>query len=157
MSARKRRVYEAKFKLPAVERLISGEPIEALAAELGVTKLKLYQWQLKFRREGVLRRAGRPSRSAVAGEIATAAPLAVLDDKSARQRIAELERKTGGWPLCRRSHRRVDRTPFIMRAFMTVASREPGRAAGSVPLFRRLTSACRYPPAVSPASFRQTA
>jgi len=95
MSARKRRVYEAKFKLSAVERLISGEPIEALAAELGVTKLKLYQWRLKFRREGVLRRAGRPSRSAVAGEIVTAAPLAVSDDKSARQRIAELERKIG--------------------------------------------------------------
>jgi transposase len=92
MSARKRRVYEAKFKLSAVERLISGEPIEALAAELGVTKLKLYQWRLKFRREGVLRRAGRPSRSDVAGEIA---PLAVSDDKSARQRIAELERKIG--------------------------------------------------------------
>ena len=95
MSARKRRVYEAKFKLSAVERLISGEPIEALAAELGVTRLKLYQWRLKFRREGVLRRAGRPSRCAVAGEIATAAPLAVSDDKSARQRIAELERKIG--------------------------------------------------------------
>jgi transposase len=95
MSARKRRVYEARFKLSAVERLISGEPIEALAAELGVTKLKLYQWRLKFRREGVLRRAGRPRRSAVAGEIATAAPLTVSDDKSARQRIAELERKIG--------------------------------------------------------------
>jgi len=95
MSAQKRRVYEAKFKLPAVERLISGEPIEALAAELGVTRLKLYQWRLKFRGEGVLRRVGRPSRSAVAGETATAAPLAVSDDKSARQRIAELERKIG--------------------------------------------------------------
>ena len=42
MSTRKRRVYEVEFKLAAVERLIAGEPIEALAAELGVTKLKLY-------------------------------------------------------------------------------------------------------------------
>lgn len=95
MSTRKRRVYEAEFKLSAVERLISGEPIEALAAELGVTKLKLYQWRLKFRREGVLRRAGRPGRSAAGGEIATAAPQTVGDDKSARARIAELERKIG--------------------------------------------------------------
>jgi hypothetical protein len=76
-------------------RAVLAQPIEALAAELGVTKLKLYQWRLKVRREGVLRRAGRPSRSAVAGEIATAAPLAVSDDKPARQRIAELECKIG--------------------------------------------------------------
>lgn len=95
MSTRKRRVYEVRFKLSAVERLIAGEPIEALAAELGVTKLKLYQWRLKFRREGVLRRAGRPSGSAVGSEASTAAPLGVRDDKSARQRIGELERKIG--------------------------------------------------------------
>jgi len=94
MSVRKRRVYEVEFKLAAVERLICGEPIDALAAELGVTKLKLYQWRLKYRREGVLRRAGRPGRSAVKGE-ATAAPQAVRDGKSARARIAELERKVG--------------------------------------------------------------
>jgi transposase len=91
MSTRKRRVYEAQFKLSAVERLISGEPIEALAAELGVTKLKLYQWRLKYRREGVLRRAGRPSRSAPA----MAGPPPVRDDTSASVRIADLERKIG--------------------------------------------------------------
>jgi transposase len=95
MSARKRRVYEVAFKMSAVERLIGGEPIEALAAELGVTKLKLYQWRLKFRREGVLRRAGRPVRSAVGGDPARAALPAVGGDRPARARIAELERKIG--------------------------------------------------------------
>jgi len=35
MSARKHRVYEIEFQVAAVERLISGEPIAALAAESG--------------------------------------------------------------------------------------------------------------------------
>jgi transposase-like protein len=92
MSTRQRRVFEPEFKLSAVERLISGEPIEALAAELGVTKLHLYKWRLKLGREGVLRRAGRPGRSAVAGE---AEPAALRDVGSARKRMTELERKIG--------------------------------------------------------------
>ena len=92
MSERQRRVFEPEFKLCAVERLISGEPIEALAAELGVTKLHLYKWRLKFLREGVLRRAGRPGRAAVAGE---AEPAVVRDVGSARKHIGELERKIG--------------------------------------------------------------
>src|SRR5256885_6673028 len=97
MSARKRRVCEARFKLSAVERLISGEPIEALAAELGVTKLKLYQWRLKFRRGGVLRRAGRPSRSAVAGGAATAAPPGGAGGKSWGGGDGRAWGENGGW------------------------------------------------------------
>ena len=94
MSERKRRLFEPEFKLSAVERLNGGEPIEALAAELGVSKTHLYKWRLKLHREGVLRRAGRQGRScAVAGE--TAGPQAVGDVGSAPERIAELERKIG--------------------------------------------------------------
>jgi transposase len=90
MSERQRRVFEPEFKLSAVKRLISGEPIEALAAELGVTKLHLYKWRLKLHREGVLRRAGRPATVAGAAE-----PAALRDVGSARKLIGELERKIG--------------------------------------------------------------
>ena len=93
MSERRRRVFEPEFKASAVKRLISGEPIEALAAELGVTKLHLYKWRLKLHREGVLRRAGRPA--AVTGGAEPVAAEALRDVGSARKHIGELERKIG--------------------------------------------------------------
>jgi transposase len=122
MSTGKRRVYEAQFKLSAVERLICGEPIADLAAELGVTKLKLYQWRLKYRREGVLRRAGRPSRCAWEGAPAMAGPPPVQDDRSARARIAELERKIGKQQL---------ELDFFRQALRQVGgARRPGEGLG---------------------------
>jgi transposase len=93
MSARKRRVFEPEFKVSAVRRLMSGELIEALSAELGVTKLQLYKWRLRFRRGGfaALRRAGRPRQAA--GAPARTEELVDLD--AAHKHIAELERKIG--------------------------------------------------------------
>lgn len=96
MSVAKRRVFDREFKLSAVERLMSGELIEALSAELGVSKLHLYKWRLHFCRggPGALRRAGRPRQVAVAsGTAATGAGEA--EAVLAARRIAELERKIG--------------------------------------------------------------
>ena len=45
MSGRKRRVFDPAFKVSVVERLMSGEGIEALSAELGVLTFHLYKWR----------------------------------------------------------------------------------------------------------------
>jgi len=95
MSERKRRVYTAEFKREAVERLIAGETIDVVAAELGVSKTHLYKWRGLLRHGGPLRRAGRPSKRAGALEVEPVPAEALRDIKAARRRIVELERKVG--------------------------------------------------------------
>jgi transposase len=95
MSARKRRVFDPAFKLSAVERLLSGDLIDALSAELGVSALHLYKWRLHFCRGGpdALRRPGRPRRVALASGAEGAGEAEEL--LAARRRISELEGKIG--------------------------------------------------------------
>jgi transposase len=92
MSKRKRRVFGREFKLSAVQRMIAGESVAALASELKVPKAHLYKWCGHFRRGGpeALRLARRPRKDFRTSEVTPAPDLA-----TARRRISELERKVG--------------------------------------------------------------
>jgi len=92
MSEGKRRVYSREFKLSAVQRMMAGEGIAALARELQIPKAHLYKWCGHFRRGGpeALRLARRP-RKDFRTSVVTPAP----DLATARRRISDLERKVG--------------------------------------------------------------
>lgn len=53
MSDRTPRTYTTEFKERAAQRLASGESASALAAELGVRRKLLYDWDRSYRRDGV--------------------------------------------------------------------------------------------------------
>jgi transposase len=91
MKRARNRTFSREFKLWAVERMLSGANVSALARELTVLRKDLYKWRDRFRALGAdgLRPTGRPPRSVAAA----APPLDAL--QAARQRIAELERKVG--------------------------------------------------------------
>jgi transposase len=92
MSEGKRRVFGREFKLAAVERLLAGESVAALARELGVASGHLYKWCGHFRRGGAeaLRPACRPRKGFGVRDLE-----AMGDRASADKRIGELERKIG--------------------------------------------------------------
>lgn len=108
------------FKLAALQRMLAGENVSALARELGIKRKLLYQWRDRVRANGPsgLRSRGRPKRDLVEGiEIGAdtpgspsalvvspaskassqAPPLAeaAVALMQAEARIAELERKVG--------------------------------------------------------------
>jgi transposase len=97
------------FKLAALQRMLSGENVSALARELGIKRKLLYQWRDRFRAAGPagLRSRGRPRRALappgdvepVAGAAVPAAGSATSGSAAAlaaaQARIAELERKVG--------------------------------------------------------------
>jgi transposase len=89
---RKSRSFSAETKLAVVKRMLCGEEVRALAKELKVSRTFLYRWKDRYRKLGAagfqLRR-GRPPNKATN----LRAPTDDLD--SAKQRIAELERKIG--------------------------------------------------------------
>ena len=85
----------AEFKRAAVSRVAAGEPVSAVASDLGIDRRRLYEWQEQVRQGGLeaLRGPGRPRKSGLDGP-----PLgrAILHEgAAARGRIAELERKIG--------------------------------------------------------------
>jgi len=90
--ARKSRSFSAETKLAVVKRMLCGEEVRALAKELKVSRTFLYRWKDRYRKLGAagfqLRR-GRPPNKVTN----LRAPTDDLD--SAKQRIAELERKIG--------------------------------------------------------------
>lgn len=107
--SRKRRVFfSQEFKVAAVERMLAGENVSALAKELDVLRKDLYLWRERHRRGGPSalrpRRPGPRRKSEMEGA-ATEAPAAMvpsstpppaMDTLSAAQaRIAALERKVG--------------------------------------------------------------
>jgi transposase len=89
MSTGKRRVYSREFKVSAVQRMLAGEHVAALAKDLQIPAGHLYKWCGHFRRGGpeALRPACRPRKV-----FGAPAPLSVA---TARKRISELERKVG--------------------------------------------------------------
>jgi transposase-like protein len=107
MSRARRSPFNQEFKLAAIERMAAGENVSALARELGVARKFLYAWRDRFRIGGaealVPRRPGPKPKSATASKAATgAAPLSTAPSegppdalRTARTRIAELERKVG--------------------------------------------------------------
>jgi transposase len=91
--------YETGFKLAAVRRVLAGESVSAVAQELGIGRKRLYAWKDRYTELGeaglVRRRAGRPRKTAPAGENQAEALAGRGELLRARRRIAELERKVG--------------------------------------------------------------
>ena len=92
---KKSRSFSAETKLAVVKRMLRGEEVRALAKELRVSRTFLYRWKDSYRTLGVagfhLRRGPRPKNTGVPS--LGGKPPDELG--SARQRIAELERKIG--------------------------------------------------------------
>ena len=91
--------YETGFKLAAVRRVLAGESVSAVAQELGIRRKRLYAWKDRYTELGeaglVRRRAGRPRKTAPAGENQAEGLAGRGELLRARRRIAELERKVG--------------------------------------------------------------
>lgn len=93
-------VFSREYKLAAVQRMLAGENVSALARELGVRRKYLYHWRDRFRSGGAdaLRGRGRPAKAErLTAPASTAVKEAGASEAliAARQRIAELERKIG--------------------------------------------------------------
>lgn len=98
MSKRVIRDFSRAFKLSAIDRMLSGANVSALARELGVLRKDLYKWRDNFRARGPdgLRSRGRPRKEEAAALREVAGSEAPADDLArAKQRIGELERKIG--------------------------------------------------------------
>jgi transposase-like protein len=97
------RVFSPAFKLAAVSRVEAGEPIGAVARDLGLARRVLYRWREAWRVEGAVglsrkrgRKVGwrkRPPGGPPGGRPKPAAAAAQL--AQAEMRIAELERLVG--------------------------------------------------------------
>ncbi len=85
----------AAYKRAAIGRLAAGESIRAVAADLGINRQRLYDWQEIVREKGLegLQGLGRPRKSRL--EVLPVRSAILNEGAAARRRIAELERKIG--------------------------------------------------------------
>ncbi len=86
------RVFSREFKVAAVQRVLAGEKVQALAQELGLSRQLLYKWWNHYERGGpeALRLTGRPRRAQ------TPAPeVPAVTAPEAPEHLAELEHKIG--------------------------------------------------------------
>ena len=106
-----------EFKRAAVELMVPGVNISALARELGVNRQRLYDWRAAVvAGEPRLRRIGRPRKI-------VEPPAQANDVAGARRRIAELERLLGQQQL---------ELDFFREALQRVEKlRAPGPAPGA--------------------------
>lgn len=123
------RVFSAAFKQAAVERVEAGEPVGAVARELGVGRRVLYRWREAWRAEGAAglnrkrgRKVGwRKRPSEAPPDEAGRRPDARALLERAERRIAELERLVG------RQQADLD---FFRRALQALDARaEPSKPA----------------------------
>ena len=141
MPGQRPRVFNREFKEAAVRRILAGEKVKALAAELQVWPKLLYHWWDRYEWGGLeaLIPPGRPPRSAVWAQRPRPTPSAPSrkarakakgehrspDDVAATERVAELERKIGQQAL---------ELVFSARALRHVKAPAPpsdGRGAGA--------------------------
>ena len=89
------KVVSTETKRRAVERVVAGEAVSAVAADLKFNRQRLYEWQEQVRLGGLeaLRGPGRPRKGGLDGPPLRSA--IVNEGAAARRRIAELERKIG--------------------------------------------------------------
>lgn len=95
--SKQRQVLTPEFRRSAVERMLAGENIHAMARQLGVLRKSLYEWKDNYLSEsptGWARKLATPGQKAAA---AKGLPGAVerAELSQAHERIAELERKVG--------------------------------------------------------------
>ena len=124
MSKEEPRVFSRAFKEAAVDRMLSGENVTALARQLGVRRNLLYNWRKAMRRAGVagLRNAGRPRAGVSVPELDVTAAGSAAELEAARQRIVALERKVGQQQL---------ELDFFKKALQQVGAPQPQSAAGA--------------------------
>jgi transposase len=133
------RLFSREYKLAALQRMLAGENVSALARELGIRRKYLYQWRDRFRTGGAdaLRSRGRPTKAeALAieahGSRSPQEPIPTARQPTfeapppdaltkAQRRIADLERKVG--------QQQVE-LDFFQRALRQVG--ETRRASGAV-------------------------
>jgi transposase-like protein len=98
--------FSREFKVAALQRMLAGENVSALARELGIRRKYLYQWRDRFRTGGpdALRGQGRPpreqqlampagrAREGAVAKLTSGTPNALA---ASQRRIGELERKIG--------------------------------------------------------------
>ncbi len=91
----KPRVFTQEFKLKAVHRLLRGESVATVSADLSVARKDLYAWKRAYRIGGkpMLRPRGRPRKSLLREPTPSDRNMSELE--RSRRRIAELERKVG--------------------------------------------------------------
>ena len=130
------RVFSREFKEAAVRRILAGEKVKAVAAELHVWPKLLYQWWDRYEWGGAeaLVPPGRPPRSAVWAQRPRPAPKRARKPKpkrgtpeeaAAADRVAELERKIGQQAL------ELDFFARALRHVKASARANDGRGAGA--------------------------
>ena len=94
---KKQPYFSSEQKLVWVRRLLAGERVTELAAELGMRSSNLYKWLGQYRRHGAsgLSTAGHPIGLRRTKDAELPPPTAIDDLSVAKRRIAELERKVG--------------------------------------------------------------
>lgn len=114
------RVFSVEFRSAVAQRILNGESVMALHAELKIKRSVLYRWRDAYRRsgqDGFKKTRGRPAGPATAA-VAQSDPAAAAADR----RIAELERRLG---------RLAMENDFLERAFKRVKeARSKNNAAG---------------------------
>jgi transposase len=98
MAEETKRRFSREFKLAALQRMLGGENVSALARELGLRRKYLYQWRERFRAGGplALRSRGRPTKAEVlAMRGGASAPLAAaaLADPAPSDALSKAECK----------------------------------------------------------------
>ena len=137
MAKSKTRVFSRAFKVAAINRMLAGENVSALARELSLRRKLLYEWRdmLRGGGPGALRSPGRPRKAAAASggnPVASESTQAATELAAARQRIAELERKVG--------QQQLDLDFFKQALRQVGTSRQPSNRRGapaSTPSSRR--------------------
>ncbi|MGH9581522.1 MAG: transposase [Bryobacteraceae bacterium] len=122
------RVFTPEFRVSTAERMLNGESISALSAELKIKRSVLYRWRDRYRKEGAggfSRPVGRPPGRG--GGVLASKDRVEKDPvpASAARRIAELERRLGQLAL---------ENDFLERAFKRVKeAHSNNNAPGEVP------------------------
>lgn len=122
------RVFSRELKVAALNRMLGGENVSALARELGFRRKLLYKWRDQFRSGGpeALRTRGRPRKTPSPAPSSAAlahAPPEIDAVAQDQRRIAELERKVGQQQL---------ELDFFQRALRQVSGqRRPGDGPGA--------------------------
>jgi transposase len=96
------RVFSREFKIGIIRRMLAGENVSALGRQLRMSRKDLYAWRDRFLAGGpaALRGRGRPRKAHPSAAPTRAPEQAVVEGPgeelaTARERIAELERKIG--------------------------------------------------------------
>ena len=93
---KRKRIISQEFRRKAVERILAGENITAMARELGVLRKSLYEWKDKYHPRGLGGVPQWPKRPLpITGTGRKPEPNPGTELIKARERIAELERKVG--------------------------------------------------------------